>query len=290
LDEFGIPTELPGSNGWILKRSVPGLDSYDAIGCYPLFACQNWSQLKGDLETIEDGLLSLSLVTDPFGEYDETYLRECFPAVTIPFKEHFVVDLSRPRDTFMHAHHRRNARKALLELAVERCPNPSAFLNDWTALYKTLIHRHHIKGIAAFSSESFARQLRVPGIVVFRAIHNNTTVGMLLWYEQGNRAYYHLGAYSLRGYELQASFALFKYSIDYFAKQGFAWLSLGGSAGATADRETGLSRFKQGWSTGTRTAYFCGRIFDQKEYHKLVRAAHVSPTTYFPAYRAGEFG
>ena len=290
LAGFGTPGELPGSKGWILKRPVPGFDYYDAMGCYPIFVCQDWSLLKADLENIEVGLVSLSLVTDPFGEYDVTYLRQCFPDLTIPFKEHFVVDLSRPLDTFVHAHHRRNARKALRELEVERCASPSDFLDDWTALYKTLIERHNITGIAAFSTESFARQLSVPGIVVFRAVYNDTTVGMLLWYEQGNRAYYHLGAYSPRGYELRASFALFNYSIDYFARQGFAWLSLGAAAGIAANRESGLSRFKRGWSTGVRTAYFCGRIFDQGKYQEILETRNVPATKYFPAYRADEFG
>lgn len=260
------------------------------MGCYPLFVCQNWSLLKADLEKIEAGLVCLSLITDPFGEYDVSYLRQCFPDVTIPFKDHFVVDLSRALGTFVHPHHRRNARRALREVRVEECANPVNLLEDWTALYATLTERRNVTGIAAFSRESFARQLTVPGIVVFRAVYNETTVGMLLWYAHGNRAYYHLGAYSMRGYELRASFALFDYSIRYFAEHEFCWLNLGAGAGAVADAESGLGRFKQGWSTGTRTAYLCGRVFNQQTYDEIVRAQGKAPVKYFPAYRAGEFG
>ena len=289
LSEFGKPRHLQRSKGWLLERPIPGFDGRDAMGCYPLFGCGDWSQLGSDLENIGDDLLCLSLVTDPFGEYDVTYLRGCFPDVTIPFKEHFVVDLSRALDTFVHRHHRRNARRALSELQVEKCASPIDFLDDWIALYGELIERHSITGLAAFSKASFAKQLVVPGMVAFRAVRGDATVGMVLWYEQDDRAYYHLGAYSARGYELLASFALFEYSIKYFAQRRLDWLSLGSGAGAGIKEKSGLSRFKEGWSTGTRTAYFCGRVFDQNKYGEIVKARSARSTKYFPAYRAGEF-
>lgn len=290
LDRFGAPRELPGCKGTVLERPIPGTNYFDAMGCYPIFVCRNWSVLGADLENIKDGLISLSLVTDPFGEYDVTYLRQCFPDLVVPFKQHFVVDLGHPMDSFVHPHHRRNARRARSDLQVEKCAEAETFLDDWTALYLTLIERHNISGIAAFSRESFARQLRVPGMVAFRAVHKNATVGMVLWYEQDNRAYYHLGAYNAVGYDLRASFALFSYSIEYFAEQGIEWLSLGAGAGLGTEARSGLDRFKRGWSTGSRTAYFCGRIFERERYQEIVKARNVAPTKYFPAYRAGEFG
>jgi hypothetical protein len=288
LAGFGVPHELPESKGWILERSIPASFYSDAMGCYPIFVCQHWERLDNDLEELGKDLISVSLVTDPFGDYDLPYLRKCFPDVTIPFKEHFVVELSRPLDTFIHPHHRRNARRARSEMEVERCGDPADFLDDWVRLYSTLIEKYDIKGIAAFSRESFARQLRVPGIVAFRALHNDSVVGMVLWYEQDKRAYYHLGAYSTAGYERGASFALFSHSIEYFAAHGTEWLNLGAGPGVVADAESGLSRFKHGWSTGTRTSYFCGRIFDKRKYDELTKARNVSSTNYFPAYRIGE--
>jgi hypothetical protein len=54
--------------------------------------------------------------------------------------------------------------------------------------------------------------------------------------------------------------------------------------------DDGLSRFKRGWATGTRTAYLCGRVLDRREYERMVRAAGAGTTAYFPAYRTGEFG
>jgi hypothetical protein len=105
LSEFGTPSILPKSGGWILKRQIPGFPYLDAMGCYPLFACQNWSQLDADLEEVREKLVSLLLVTAPFGGFDIDCLRQCFEDVFIPFKEHFVVDLSRNMYSFVSYHH-----------------------------------------------------------------------------------------------------------------------------------------------------------------------------------------
>jgi Acetyltransferase (GNAT) domain len=289
FSEFGKPRQLPHSHGWVLERAITGSSWRDAMGCYPLFVCPEWGQLRTDLGEIED-LVCLSLVTDPFGEYDEGYLRQCFPDVVIPFKSHFVVDLSRSPDTFVHPHHRRNARKALRELEVAKCVRPLEFLDTWIELYQELIDRHAITGMTAFSKESFAKQLQTPGMLAFRAVLEGKTVGMLLWYAQGDRAYYHLGAYSSAGYDRRASFALFDFSIQYFASHGFAWLNLGAGAGTDGLADSGLTRFKRGWSNEVRTAYFCGRIFDHAKYQEIISTRQTPPTNYFPAYRAGEFG
>lgn len=289
LSEFGTPRLLPESGGWILERQIPNSTQQDAMGCYPLFACHDWSRLAGDLQNIGDSLVALSLVTDPFGDYDPAHLKQCFPDLVIPFKEHFVVDLTRAPETFVNAHHQRNLRKALREIRVEESANPIDSLEEWATLYATLVERHNIKGLTTFSKESFAKQLRVPGVVLLRAMKNDVTVGMLVWYEQENRAYYHLGAYSLLGYELGASFALFEYAIRYFAGRGLAWLNLGSGAGVGQSGEQGLSRFKQGWSTGVRDTYFCGRIFNPGKYRDICETGGVQPTPYFPAYRVGEF-
>ncbi|MDQ3803229.1 MAG: GNAT family N-acetyltransferase [Acidobacteriota bacterium] len=289
LAEFGAPRLLPRSGGWVLERGIEGFPDRDAVGCYPLFSCPDWARLRADLDDLGGQLVSLALVTDPFGDYDAEYLKECFREVAVPFKQHFVVDLSREPAEFVHAHHRRNARRAAREVRVEECAPAADFLDEWDALYKVLVARHGISGAAAFSKESFAGQLRVPGVAAFRAERDGATVGMLLWYVQGDVAYYHLGAYSERGYELRASFALFHHAIEHFARRGLRWLNLGGAAGASAGGAAGLERFKEGWASGTRTAYFCGRIFDRGRYEEIVRAKGVPATSYFPAYRLGEF-
>lgn len=291
LAEFGRPQPLPLCRGWILEREIPGCSCSDAMGCYPLFACEDWSHLHEDLQNLESAgyLVTLAVVADPFGDYDVAYLQQCFPQVVAPFKEHFAVDLSRSPADSVDAHHLRNARKARSLVDVELCPESAQVLEDWTRLYDNLIARHAIKGISAFSRASFARQLQVPGMVAMRARHEGTTVGMTLWLVQGNVVYYHLGAYSETGYALRASFALFWTAIEHFAERGLRWLNLGAGAGAAGAGTDGLTRFKRGWSTTTRTVYFCGRIFDNARYETMVRAREIAPTAYFPAYRQGEF-
>ncbi len=290
LSEFGTPHELPQSGTWILKRRIMGSPYHDAMGCYPLFTCNDWSHLHSDLEELNEETISFSAVTDPFGDYDEIYLRHCFKDLVIPFKEHFVLELGPPLESFVSSHHLRNVKKGLKNVDVEKCEKPVEFINEWVGLYANLIKRLNLKGITKFSRNSFEKQLIVPGIIAFRAIYEDSTVGMLLWYVQDKVGYYHLGSFNEQGFELQASFALFWNAIKYFMDIGINWLNLGAGAGVKSNGTDGLSRFKRGWSTGMRTAYFCGRIFDHTVYHEIVKKIGVSSTNYFPAYREGEFG
>lgn len=272
----------------MLQRAIPGAPDRDAIGCYPLFTCEDWTALAPDVDGLRQDLVCLSLVTDPLGGFDPGALQRVFPDVCVPFKEHFVVDLRRPLTSFISAHHRRNVARAAHAVEVELCPHPARHAAEWTALYANLIARHGITGIPAFSAAALTEQLAVPGLAMFRAVHRSETVGMILWYEHGEAATYHLGAYSDAGYALRASFALFACAIEHFAHR-LAWLNLGGAAGVRRKAADGLSRFKQGWATGTRPAYFCGRVFDRGRYAELTRRNGDAAPAYFPAYRSGEF-
>jgi hypothetical protein len=256
------------------------------MGSYPLFACRDWTALARDLEAIDRTLVSVALVADPFGPADVGTLRQCFDRV-VAFKQHFVVDLARPVAAGISRHHRRNAQRALREVAVDWVPDPPGFAAEWWSLYQALTERHGIRGIPAFSRTALTEQLRVPGIAVLKASRGSETIGATLWYRQGDIAYYHLGAYAEAGYRLRASFALFWRAIESFATAGVQWLDLGGAAGTrSADADDGLARFKQGWATGTRTVYFCGRVFDTETYGRLTGTG---TDDYFPAYRADEF-
>lgn len=289
LAEFGSPYQLPQCGGNLLIRPIQGQSAKDAMSCYPLFSCLEWSRLHHDLNEIGSNLVSITMVTDPFGNYTADYLQNCFQHIARPFKQHFVVDLTQPVISFVSSHHRRNARKALRDVEVELCSEPTNYLDEWVNLYGCLVERHKIKGIATFSRMALAKQLIVPGLVMFRASHRQTTIGIILWYIQDEVAYYHLAAYNQIGYKLRASFALFWTAINYFADSGLHWLNLGAGAGVQGNDDDGLIRFKRGWSTGTRTAYLCGRIFDQIKYDQLIQARGIAPTNYFPAYRQGEF-
>ncbi len=133
-------------------------------------------------------LVSLALVTDPFGEFDPLMLQECFKGRFIPFKEHFIVDLNQPMGSYISAHHRRYAKKALENnINVTVCSQPLDFLDDWIGLYSVLIRRHELRGLTCFSRSVFEKQFQIPGLVVFRAEHDGKTVGMVLWMVQWER-------------------------------------------------------------------------------------------------------
>lgn len=286
LAEFGTPTLLPRSRGWVLARDIPGTGSHDAMGCYPLFVCQDWGGLEADLEEI-DALVCLWLVTDPFGAYDDAYLRRCFGEITVPFKHHFVTELGRPAEAIVSRHHRYYAQRALDRVSIERCNKPESFLDEWIELYSYLIARHDLKGIKAFSRAAFAAQLSIPGAVMLRATHEGQTVGAHLWYPHGEVVHSHLAATSPLGYELMASYALYWFALKTFAGEA-QWLNLGSGSGVVGQGSEGLTSFKRGWATETRTAYFCGRIYNRSRYQEILAMQRTPASGYFPAYRHGE--
>jgi hypothetical protein len=290
LAEFGTPRLLRRTRGWLLEREIPGTACRDAMSCYPIFVCHDWRQLHVDLGDLAGTLVSVSVVTDPFGDYDLDYLRYCFSDVLLPFKKHYVIDLNLPLDAFVSRHHRLYARKALRTLDVQQCREPSNYLDEWVDLYVGLTRRHGMTGIRAFSRRSFRMQLEVPGVVMFRACEKGRTVAMSLWYTHGKAAYYHLAAANEEGYRSGASYALVWAAIEHFGGGRIEGLDLGAGAGLTADISDGLSWFKDGWSSGTRLAYFGGRIIDPELYEALTGSPGPSSEGYFPAYRAGEFG
>jgi hypothetical protein len=272
-----------------LKREIPGFVYQDAKGCYPIFCCRDWSQLKKDFQSLRNELVCVSIVSDPFGDYDYPLLQKQFKDLILPFKNHYIVDLKQPIKDFVSGHHKRYAQKALREIHVEKFDQPIQLLEEWTALYANLIKRHKLHGITEFSPVAFSRQLNIPGMVALRAIFQSTTVGMLLWFVQDEIGYYHLGAFSDQGYKMRASFALFWFAIEYFAASGLVFLNLGAGAGLKHNPSDGLSRFKRGWSNGTRTAYFCGRILDRIKYQEIVEKNGITDNDFFPAYRKSEF-
>jgi len=284
LREFGDVLHLPRCGGSLLVSRVPRSELFDASGCYPLFACENWAAIHQDVDALADELVSVRLVTDPFANLNLEHLKAAFPDRCSEFKHHFVTDLSQALETTVSAHHQRNVRKALAALNVRESTGDTDLVPKWLPLYSTLVHRHGIRGIARFSPASFEMQTRVPGFISFSALDGDETCGMTWWYVTNGVAYYHLAAYSEHGYACRASYALFWTALKHFAAIGLRWASLGAGAGLRS-ADSGLTRFKRGWSTQTRRAYFCGRIYQPTTYATLVAAASAR-SAYFPAYRA----
>src|SRR5208282_1876684 len=285
LAEFGEPIELPNAHGWLLRRRIPNSEYVDARGCYPLFACRDWSKLGKDLGTLREGLVSVALVCDPFGDHNEQLLRETFDCV-VAFKSHYIVELGKPPAELVSKHHRYYARKALAKVSVSLVADKPGFLPEWCALYSNLIRRHDLKGIKAFSPRSFGFQFEMQDMLVFRAFHHGRTVGAHLWVLEGGVANSHLAAFSEEGYELMCAYALYWEAITFFTGK-VHYLNIGAGAGLEADSADGLNRFKRGWSTASRTAWFCTSVLQPDRYRSLCALAIDAEPSFFPAYRAG---
>jgi hypothetical protein len=286
--EWGTPRLLRRAGAWALIRDLPGSERADAIGCYPLLACQHWPGLAADLEELGDRIVAFSAVLDPLAMVSEQDLRAAFPHVLRPFKEHFVIELSR-KEPVGSGDHRRKARRALARVELDLIEEVGPLLDEWMGLYALLIRRHAISGLKAFSYASFAAQLRIPGMHAIRAAIRGKTVGITLWAEHGGNVYYHLGAQNQAGYACAASYAMVDAAVAWFRERGCRMLDLGAGAGLDRGSE-GLTRFKRGWATGTLPARFGGRIQDRATYARLTAASGQTTTPYFPAYRKGEFG
>src|SRR5207249_4724111 len=121
------------------------------------------------------------------------------------YRHHFVIDTREPMTQFIRKSHRAQAMRALRHVRVERCLNPSDYLDDWERLFGVRCRRHDITGLRRFSREAFRRQLATPGMVMFRASVGNDTIGLHLWYVQDDVAQGHLAAFDETGYQLRAS-------------------------------------------------------------------------------------
>ncbi|MDH3442421.1 MAG: GNAT family N-acetyltransferase [Deltaproteobacteria bacterium] len=287
LAEFGKPRLLTNCRGWILERPIPQSPYRDGMGLYPLFCCENWAALPADFSNLESELVSISLVTDPFGRFSLPELLKGFTVVKL-FKEHYVADLHRSPESYVSPHHRYYSKKSLKKLHVEKCQQPLKHLTEWIELYGNLISRHNITGMRAFSLQCFEGVLEVPGLVMFRATNEERTVGALLLYLHGDFGYVFLSAFTDEGYRLRAAYALRWVAIQELAKDS-RWLDMGAGAGLATGASDGLTTFKRGWASETKPVYFCGQIFDTGKYNEIVAAKGISRTDYFPAYRVGEF-
>ncbi len=287
LAEWGDPVSLSSSGGWLLSRCIPKTGFRDLMGCYPVFCCEDFTRLHEDIVPLSRTHVSLALVADSSGEYDEALLRATFDRVRA-FKSHFFAELDRPWEQIASKHHRYYARKSLAKVVVEPILNLPGFLDIWCALYQNLVRRHALCGIKAFSRRSFAVQLSIPGLIGLRAVHRGQTVGAHLWMTHNRVVHSHLAAFSDKGYELMAAYALYAGAIQYFTGK-VRWLNFGAGAGLGEERTDGLTQFKRGWATTTRTAWFCAKVLQPEHYSALSALKCKIDNDYFPAYRHGEF-
>lgn len=268
----------------MLLRSIPRTDLHDAVGCYPLFACRNPEALNQDLAELKRvGAVSLTLVTDPLGDFPADLMTNLFGAVARPYKAHHLVDLTGDPAELGTPHHRRDARRAARQATFTVCDKPVDHLTEWTRLYGHLVERHGVTGQARFSREAFAIQLALPGVMLVRADSpDGDLLGMQLWFTEKDKAWHHLSGHTPAGYRQGVSYGLMAFSFAELSARGMTVANLGAGAGLQADETDGLSRFKQGWATHAADAWLCGAVLDPALYD-LLAGAH--ETDFFPAYR-----
>jgi hypothetical protein len=277
---FGGPIiELPEWGAALLRRSIPGTELEDALGCYPLSLIEAEADLRSGLERLRAAkLVSVSLVPDPITGPAPEKLAAAFP-ICRAFKRHYLIDraLGAVR---LSTTHRRWLRKALRECEIRVVPLRDS-LGDWMRLYRGTIKRHAITGVQKFSREYFAALAELPGVTAFAASSAGETVAMALWVENTDIIYYHLGASDRRGYDVQAMYGIFAAAQEHFSSAHI--FHLGGAAGIAPNEEDGLARFKRGFANRAVEAYFCGASLDPQRYAALSKGRENA--AFFPAYR-----
>lgn len=284
LSGIGKPRLLTHSQGWILERSIAGTPYYDAMGTYPIFQCHNWQGLPDDLETLRSSqLVSLVITTDPMLDKRHHNIFRHFD-IARQFKTHYLTDLEVPYEHAVSRHHRYYVRKAgkLLELDIPE--NPLLHVEEWYSLYSQLMKRHECNDIRNFSSKSFRQLLSMSGVTLFRALHKGETVGTQIAVKCSDTVHLHLAAFSEIGYKTGASYFLDATAIDYFRHHA-QYINFGGGVGVSS----GLTQYKQGWSTEQRMTYLLGANLSPYIYDELTVNYTESARNYFPLYREGEY-
>lgn len=280
--------DLPGCGGQLLVRAIGATGYEDACGAYPVFSCAEPDRLADDIGSLGPDLVSIALVADPLIPWDAASLKRTFPLMR-PLAAHYVIDLDRG-DFQASSHHRRKLRKAAqqnTEIRIEA--EPAALAPQWSALYAVLIAQVGISGLRRFSDEIFSRMLAVPGTVLFTAWDGDMLLGADWYFEDGERIYAHLSAYSRAGYDRAVSYPMMDAAMRHFAGRGARVLDLGGVP-LVEGGGRGLAQFKQGWSTRTLPCWLCGRVLNPARYAELTASQGPSSADYFPRYRHGEYG
>lgn len=283
LRHLGEPVRLDACGGWLLRRPIPEANLSDCIGPYPLFTCREWNRLSEDLATLrQSGAVSAVVVPDPFGEYSHSLLESVFDVVR-SVKRRWIVHLDDGYEDRISEHHRRCALRGSAHITIERCADPARDGEEWSRCYERFAVRRGMSGAAVFSARSLIDQLSVPGLLMYRALSGDETVGFQLYMIDGACAYGHLTAYTGPARRSGVAYAFYWEIFRDLQALGIEWVDLGAGL-ADAD---GLARWKSGWTRDSCPSLLCGAILRPTEYDRLTRAAGGGGAgAYFPAYRA----
>ena len=256
LEEFGEIKTLPYSQAFVIKNNEK-LESLYSLFCPRFF---NSSTLCNDIAILQTDkrVKALHLYTDPLLNINLINLNEIFDEVVID-KECYIINFNEPL-VFSHNSWDNVRNFARSGYSVEqRTLNPINrydYANLFYDLYKKLIKRNSITGIACFSESSFRKQLEVPGLVIFEVKDKRSglPVAIRSFYIHDNKAYYHLAAQSHKAYGISASHAIVYEAIMHFKQLGLDHLVLGGAIKGSS--KTGLASFKAGWANETKNSLY----------------------------------
>ena len=147
-------------------------------------------------------------------------------------------------------------------------------------LYRTLVERRDVSHGNVFPESTFRAISDLDGLVTFGAFFENELVSCHLWMSDGHTIHSLFAASNAVGYRLQASYAIYDAAIRWF--DGADSINFGGAAGLTDDPDSGLARFKRGFSNAETQCYLYGVILDPDRYDAM--SANTA-SEFFPAYR-----
>lgn len=289
LFHIGEALFVPAWKTHILKRAIlidGDIVGYDATGVYPITIFDPSIDIKKGLEFLRDaGLVSVILVLDDFHRPDMEVLGVQF-SLCKKLKTHFVFYPSQGQMAY-DKHHRYELRQAQKTVRAEVI-DLAQHMDSWLSLYATLTDRHHLSHTHAFPVEHFKALAEMTNVVTFGAWVDDRLVSCHIWVESDGKAHSHLAASNEEGYASRAAYALNALALTHF--ENCSVVNFGGGAGFN-DENSGLSKFKKGFSNAEANAIICGEILDKHRYNdlKISNMGDVE-TNFFPAYRAPKNG
>lgn len=279
-EAFGLGTiDLPEWQTALLKRSIPGTEWFDALGCYPVTVFGTEPDLQAGRERLRAaGLVSMALVPDPITSPSPQVFSAVFE-ICRPFKTHYLIDREAGPVHFAK-NHRWSVRQARKHCGFEAIALREN-LEIWLALYRHTVARHQATGIHDFAPAYFRALAEMPAVTALAARHEGEIVAIILWVRNGDIVYAHLEGGSPAAYRTYATYGLIAAANEHFADCRI--IHLGGAAGLEPEERDGLAHFKRGFANREVTAYFCGSCLDVPRYATLIRDQ--PHTTFFPAYR-----
>ncbi len=274
---------LEHSGGWLLRRPVNNQGIEDLCNAYPMFVGDNVTALAVDLAAMDHTqVASIILRSDPFDDYSITGGLPGFDIVR-PFKHHYIASLERPWRSFVRKSSRKVAARVRQQFEFSCVPQPSTRAHTLWQLHQLMLEKQGANK-ALWTSEIIAAQLVLPGVTVFEVSDTTQTHAIACFMAVADRVYAHLLGVTEEGRAQNIIHGIYAYALDYFRDQA-RYIDFGSNAGLADDPEDGLSCFKQGWCSETRTSYLCGKILNPSLYTELCYQHGVSSATFFPAYR-----